>query len=95
VLFSGGTGCEIVGEPYNECLYSLTFRTIVLWGFINSVGYSRALSFLLRAAMANPNAISFANATAVKVVNSHTYEVNLEDDWCIGTGTFNVTFDSS
>jgi hypothetical protein len=39
--------------------------------------------------MANPNAISFADATAVKVLDSHTYEVNLEDDWCIGTGTHN------
>jgi len=35
--------------------------------------------------MANPNAISFQNATAVKAIDSHTYEVNLHDDWCIGT----------
>lgn len=36
--------------------------------------------------MFNPNAISFADATAVKVVDSHTYEVNLQNDWAIGTG---------
>jgi hypothetical protein len=36
--------------------------------------------------MANTHAISFVDATAVKVVDSHTYAVNLEDDWCIGTG---------
>lgn len=76
-------------------IQSVTIKTIALWGFINSVGYSRALGFLSGAAMANPNAISFADATAVKVLNSHTYEVNLEDDWCIGTGTFNFTVDSS
>ena len=32
------------------------------------------------------NAVPFAKATEVKVIDSHTYEVNLEDDWCIGTG---------
>jgi hypothetical protein len=45
--------------------------------------------------MANPNVISFADATAVKVLDSHIYEVNLEDDWCIGTGTSNGSCDSS
>jgi len=31
-------------------------------------------------------AVPFAKATEVKIIDSHTYEVNLEDDWCIGTG---------
>ena len=36
------------------------------------------------------NAVPFAKATEVKVIDSHTYEANLEDDWCIGTGKFMV-----
>lgn len=36
--------------------------------------------------MAHFDAISFADATAVKALDSHTYEVNLDNDWCIGTG---------
>jgi hypothetical protein len=36
------------------------------------------------------NVIPFAKATKVKVIDSHTYEVNLENDWCIGTGEFMV-----
>ena len=34
----------------------------------------------------NANAIPFVEATAVKVIDSHTYEVNLQDDWCVGSG---------
>lgn len=45
--------------------------------------------------MANATAISFADATAVKVLDSHTYEVNLEDDWCIGTGASNDASNTS
>jgi len=29
-------------------------------------------------------AVSYADATAVKALDSHTYEVELQDDWCIG-----------
>ncbi|KAH9221589.1 thioesterase-like superfamily-domain-containing protein [Leptodontidium sp. 2 PMI_412] len=29
--------------------------------------------------------VSFADATAVKVLSSHTYEANFPDDWCIGS----------
>lgn len=31
-------------------------------------------------------AVTFEKATEVRQVDSHTYEVNLEDDWCIGSG---------
>ena len=31
-------------------------------------------------------AVSYADATAVKALDSHTYEVELQDDWCIGAG---------
>jgi hypothetical protein len=31
-------------------------------------------------------AVTFEKATEVRQVDSHTYEVNLESDWCIGTG---------
>lgn len=47
---------------------------------------SRDLELLLYFDMIKPNAISFADATTVRVLDSHAYEVNLEDDWCIGTG---------
>ena len=36
------------------------------------------------------NAVPFTKATEVKVIDPHTYEVNLVDDWCIGTGKFMV-----
>ncbi len=29
---------------------------------------------------------TFAEATAVKAIDSHTYESYFPDDWCIGTG---------
>lgn len=32
------------------------------------------------------HSVPFTKATEVKVIDSHTYEINLEDDWCIGTG---------
>lgn len=35
----------------------------------------------------NAHAVSFEKATAVRAIDSHTYEVELQDDWCIGTGT--------
>jgi hypothetical protein len=34
----------------------------------------------------NAQVVSFEDATAVKAIDSHTYEVDLQDDWCIGTG---------
>jgi hypothetical protein len=34
----------------------------------------------------NANAVSFDKATTVKAIDSHTYEVELQDDWCIGAG---------
>lgn len=34
----------------------------------------------------NADVISFKDATAVRVIDAHTYEVELQDDWCIGTG---------
>jgi hypothetical protein len=34
----------------------------------------------------NANAVPFDKATAVKAIDSHTYEVELQDDWCIGAG---------
>lgn len=34
----------------------------------------------------NKKAVTFEKATEVGQVDSHTYEVNLESDWCIGTG---------
>jgi hypothetical protein len=30
---------------------------------------------------------SFAEATAVKAISSHTYSAEFPDDWCIGSGT--------
>jgi hypothetical protein len=30
---------------------------------------------------------SFAAATAVRTIDANTYEVDLHDDWCIGSGT--------
>ena len=30
--------------------------------------------------------MSFQEATAVKRLTSHTYAVDLSDDWCIGSG---------
>lgn len=38
----------------------------------------------------NKKAVTFEKATEVRRVDSHTYEVNLEDDWCIGTGELSV-----
>jgi hypothetical protein len=32
------------------------------------------------------DAVPFKEATAVTVIDSHTYEVDLQDDWCIGSG---------
>jgi hypothetical protein len=34
----------------------------------------------------NVDAIPFVGATEVKAIDSHTYEVVLQDDWCIGSG---------
>lgn len=36
--------------------------------------------------------VSFADATAVKALSSHTYEANFPDDWCIGSGKISVPF---
>lgn len=33
---------------------------------------------------------TFDKATKVKAVDSHTYEVELQNDWCIGSGKFVV-----
>lgn len=38
--------------------------------------------------MATTNYVPFADATAVKTIDSHTYEVELQDDWCIGAGKY-------
>lgn len=32
--------------------------------------------------------MSFQEATAVRPLTSHTYAVDLSDDWCIGSGKF-------
>ncbi len=30
--------------------------------------------------------VSFAEATAVKALDSHHYQANFPDEWCIGSG---------
>ncbi len=37
--------------------------------------------------MASPTKSSWAEASKVKQLDSHTYQVILRDDWCIGSGT--------
>ena len=36
--------------------------------------------------MASKDVVSFAEATAVREIDTHTYEVQLQDEWCIGAG---------
>ena len=36
-------------------------------------------------------AVTFEKATEIRQVDSHTYEVNLQDDWCIGKGESRVS----
>jgi len=36
-------------------------------------------------------AVTFEKATKIKQIDSHTYEANLQDDWCIGKGESRVS----